>query len=382
MIFPPYEKKVLNDEEYLALYEESVTPEAIDIRVADMTNARMHELCDWMKQHGKDFLSVKEVDLGNNEIDGGEGLARLLSETKNAEEVDLRVNKIGKQGIFALQQSLMDLAKLRTLSLDATSLWDYGAEVVFNAAKDIKTLEELSLVDNYISSKGAVHAADFIAANTPLRELYLDYNKLGNDGANCIAEALKMNTKLVTLGINDNGIECDGCIGLGALFASNKGKLRRLDLSVNDIKAPGAKHLADGLAHNTTLNYVDLGANKDFSDRGAVEFTKCFRTNKTLVHIDLTNCFMTNEATDAMVANIKDNTTLLEMTMFLNEEMDMDHKQMLHDVYHKNRLRREEEVKEEAQRPPPPPAASYLKQYSWILIAFLVAVVSFFMRAA
>eukprot|EP00754_Rhynchopus_humris_P038463 Rhum_TRINITY_DN21081_c0_g1::Rhum_TRINITY_DN21081_c0_g1_i1::g.173109::m.173109 len=347
-------------------FEQNVTEEAIDIRVVELTSAGVDDLIAWAAENNRDLSKIKEVDVGNNEIEGGKALGRLLALTKNATDVDVRVNHIGKMGCYEMQTSLLGLKSLSHLSLDACELWDYGAEVVLNAAASLKGLQKLQLTDNFISPKAAPHVAKYIAKNTPLQELYLDYNKMGDEGAVIIGPALAQNTNMKVFGFNDNSIACAGCEAFGAALATNKSGLIKLDLSCSKIGVRGGQHLGKALAHNTHLKILDVGANFELCNEGAIALADALRTNTTLWSLDLTNCLLTNDAVDPIVAAIENNTTIRDIPLVLNEEMDMDGKTKIATLFVANRSR---------PQPAAPVAAPDTKKTSHPFLYYAAAVI-------
>ena len=325
------------------IFSNLVTVDSIDIRLEDMTNDRVGELIIWMEKENRDFKKLREIDLGNNTIEGPDlgKVAELLTKANKADDFDIRANKIGKEGIYCLQESLINMTNIKILSLDSCSLWDYGAEVAANCAEQMPSLQTLRLVDNFITDVGAKNIASLISKNTPLRELYIDYNKIGDVGVAHIVSALPKNKNIKLIGLGDNSITCEGCSAISEFFKLSKGGVIHMDLSVNDIEERGADILSEGLAHNTTLRSLDMGANPLLS-MGAAAMCKFLSTNNTMRKLDLTNLHMGDEATDSICESIKNNKTIIDIVMLLNEEMQMVNKEKIAVTYFANRERLEE----------------------------------------
>ncbi|KAJ9447815.1 RAN GTPase-activating protein 2 [Diplonema papillatum] len=335
------------------MFEEHVTVDTIDIRLEDLTDEGIGKLIDWCKKEKRDLKAVKEIDLGNNFIEPPlDNLALLLKQTSNADNIDLRENKITKSGIYQLQQPLLDLRKLAVLSLNGCQLWDYGADVAFNAASQMPALRALHLVDNFFSSEAGKHVGDFLKKNTPLAELFLDYNKFGDDGAALVAAGLRVNRRLRKLGMNDNGIGDDGAASLAAALAHGRpgsAGLHLLDLSVNQIGEKGAAALSDALVQNTSLLHLDVGANPLYGAGGAA-MVKFLETNRTLTCLDLTNVNLDNESAPEIVASVSQNVTVRDIPLYVNEEMDMSWKEQIARVFVCNREHHELQSKAAAAR--------------------------------
>ena len=340
---PKKKSKMPSKEELITQFTEGVVGDVIDIRVAGLDGEGVRALVAWMADTGFSATAVNEIDLGNNELTTGVELGELFAVTPNVRDIDLRENKLTKEALYDLQTPLAGLRFIHTLSLNGCALWDYGAEVVFNAVSNSKTLKQLHLSDNFFSEAAAPFVAKYIRRNTPLEVLHIDYNKL-RDGLNEIAEALEDNTNLRTLGVNDNGIECSGCVGLQNVFTKNAAKITFLDLSVNNIGMQGCLSLSKGLMKNTHLQKIDLGANPEMTDLGVTALTACLRQNRALKHLDLTNCFLSDECVDPTVESMRGNPVIEEVTLMLNEDMSMEGKTRIVKIAYDNKVRNQQKA--------------------------------------
>eukprot|EP01064_Diplonema_japonicum_P031765 TRINITY_DN5790_c0_g1_i1.p1 TRINITY_DN5790_c0_g1~~TRINITY_DN5790_c0_g1_i1.p1 ORF type:complete len:377 (+),score=73.87 TRINITY_DN5790_c0_g1_i1:69-1199(+) len=354
-------------ENLVKIFEENITEDTIDIRVEELTDDDVGEMVQWLDKTGRDWTALHEVDLGNNKITKVANVTKLLKKAVNVRDVDLRENGFGKDKmeIYNFQDTMQIMTNVVELSLNGCQLWDYGAEVICENAATMKTLRKLHLVDNFLSAAAGPHVAKLVKKNTKLQELYLDYNKLHDAGCSDICKALMSNTNLMRIGLGDNGISDDGCLALRDLWKSNKSGVKIMDLSVNDIQPKGCQYLSEGLAHNTTLLSVDLGANREMCDNGAIALTRFLTTNKTLRKLDLTNINMTNASFQDVYDSMSANRTLTDLMMLLNEGLDMENKEKIARIFVANRELREDQLlaspKQETQVPET--LASLLKKY-------------------
>ena len=116
----------------------------------------------------------------------------------------------------------------------------------------------------YLSTQCAHHLSELIKSTKTLTSVTLNNKYYANDEwAAVVANAMKVNQSITFLFMNDGLIGDKGAQLFGELLAVNR-HLESLSLFSNRITGAGAKALAEGLKHNTTLTYLNVG-NNDFS---------------------------------------------------------------------------------------------------------------------
>eukprot|EP00755_Sulcionema_specki_P003577 Sspe_Gene.27984::Locus_12409_Transcript_1_1_Confidence_1.000_Length_1467::g.27984::m.27984 len=365
---PPKERTA---DELRELFDEIVTEETIDVRYNTLRDEGLAVLVDWMKEKHPVWKMVTEVDVGGNFITakGCPSLVELIKMIPNVTDVDFRDNNLGKEGIYALHESLVDLRMLKQLSFNHCSLWDYGAGVVMNILPSM-TVTDLCLVDNFLTEKCVDDVMQAVAEARSLRTLTLDFNRIGDGGAAKIAAHLsnrKRYRHLHTIGLSDNSIGDDGAAALGEAFGKNGG-VPKIDLSVNHIGTPGAIALAKGLMENTVVEHLDVAANELYDD-GTIAMVQCLRKNRTLRTLDLTNEKMTDAVTDAFVDAIKNNTTVTNIPLYINEDMTVENKEKIYRIFWANKEARRVAEERRAAR------MAVLRTILWYLPVLIAAII-------
>jgi uncharacterized protein (TIGR02996 family) len=203
---------------------------------------------------GAAYLSkLRVVRLVNNRI-GREGVEALvaLPWLRNLRVLDLLTNDVGDDGARALASSPL-CAGLRKLGLANAGIGPAGAEALASSPA-LSSLRALKLGINPLGEAGvrALAQSPHLAG---LRALALDGVSLGVPGARALADSRLL--RLTTLRLCDSDLGDEATAALMA--APFVGRLEKLDLSLNNIRAGGARALAG--AGLSALHTLDLGGN-------------------------------------------------------------------------------------------------------------------------
>ena len=151
-----------------------------------------------------------------------------------------------------------------------------------------------------------------IALST-LTELNLIAYNIGDNGAKHIADALKCNTTLQNLYLGSNNIGNNGAKHIADALKDNT-TLQTLGLDMNNIGDNGAKHIADALKDNTTLHTLYLSFNK-IGANGAKHIAGALNINTTLQTLSLGHNKIGANGAGHIVGALKYNTTLQELDL-------------------------------------------------------------------
>lgn len=157
-----------------------------------------------------------------------------------------------------------------------------------------RSFASLALINAQIGDQGARVIVeecleDDSHHSTGLQKLYLPGNQLTDVGANAIAKVLRQDTcQLEVLDLHDNDLTArfGVCMGLSLQQNNPRLVLRFLDVSFNPLKDAGGIALACGLAHNTTLQQLNLFQNQ-ISDQTCVALATALRSNQHLKQLNL-----------------------------------------------------------------------------------------------
>ena len=142
---------------------------------------------------------------------------------------------------------------------------DIGNEEVKDIVEIMKNstnLKKLILKDNKITNDGAKYIGEALAENIPLEELDLSWNQISNEGIAAISTALITNTRLTSLDLHFNNIGTDGIFSIFFTLQKFNTTLKRLNVSDNNIKDKGAKHIISALKYNCTLKELLVDRNQ------------------------------------------------------------------------------------------------------------------------
>jgi Ran GTPase-activating protein (RanGAP) involved in mRNA processing and transport len=263
-----------------------------------VTDEQLELLVDTLKPRP---LTVLSVDLRFNHISdkGAIALATFLKEAKNIGAVNLHGNSIGSQGAEQLAQALKGAEKLTYLNLNGNSIGTDGCiaitELIFYNPKlrhldvgnnDIKydgiialanvvgsnyTIEVLNMENPsflffMVGQEWATHIGKMLANNLGLQKLSLRKHKLRCDGVYTIMEHLLENNKLKVLDLSANEIGVEGCAAIAKYLRQEGCVLEGLQLANNKAGDLGAKNLAQALAVNKSLCYLDFTYNNAHDD--------------------------------------------------------------------------------------------------------------------
>ncbi|KAM9354923.1 NACHT, LRR and PYD domains-containing protein 3-like [Pholidichthys leucotaenia] len=185
-----------------------------------------------------------------------ETLLRLLPVVKASDKAQLSSCDLSERSCEALS-SVLGSPTLRELDLSKNKLRDSGVQILSCGLQSPHCrLETLCLSVCLVTEVGCAPLVSALSSNTSyLRELDLSENNLGDSGVKILSAALMSPyCRLETLrsGCREYHLSAClitevGCASLVSALISISSHLRQLDLSDNDLKDSGVKHLSAGL---------------------------------------------------------------------------------------------------------------------------------------
>lgn len=138
-------------------------------------------------------------------------LSSQLSKLPSLTELELQCNKISKENITYLAESLKYCNKLKLLDLYGNRLTPYCVEVLCDVAfKNLPFLESLSLGENKIGKKGVVVLSDYLKYLSNIKVLDLQSNNIPLSGLETFCDKLFFTSQLEVLDLGDNDFNGDG----------------------------------------------------------------------------------------------------------------------------------------------------------------------------
>lgn len=230
-------------------------------------------------------------------------------------------SRIQLSQVFALVDSVLEdqTSAVWCIDLSYNNLSDEAAGALSRLVQYSPVLTELNLKGNDIGGAGAIQLADALKRpSSNLSKLILSGNPLGGIGMVALAEMLKLNKTLKELHLGSCEGDEKGIIALCTSLAEHNTSLEVLDIEKPTYRAPQdstAQHLARmlscnsslrvlnmakhslvdsgfdtlvgyGLVRNSTLNVLDLRANKLSGFAGA-SLERMLSENRSVTYLDL-----------------------------------------------------------------------------------------------
>lgn len=214
---------------------------------------------------GNSLHHSKTKGAAGPEKEAMEKLVHLLQINTTLATLHLDYCNLGPTGALVLADGLRDNTGLSVLSCSRNNVQAKGAAALFEALKKNSKLATLNLRANHISADCAGPMADFLSKNITLTTLELWNNDLGPATLVLLADVLAGNKSLRALGLRQNSIGTN----LGAISRFAQAfcepnfcpSLTAVDMRDNLICSQGVAEISKILAHNSTIEALDLGEN-------------------------------------------------------------------------------------------------------------------------
>jgi Ran GTPase-activating protein (RanGAP) involved in mRNA processing and transport len=151
------------------------------------------------------------------------------------------------------------------------------------------------LSKNQFQIEAVMHLAQGLVINKSLEELNLDSNQLSSKGCILLCETIKCLAKLTTLSLKKNRIEDRAASSISAMIQEKTCGLRELRLGGNEFGCCGLTEILSPLARNMGgLKYLDIANN--FIDIGLLHPLRvCLEKNAKLKYLSISNLHKFNE---------------------------------------------------------------------------------------
>jgi len=200
--------------------------------------------------------------------------ASLVLRKHMSKRLELQHHGFGDKMGKLLAECLVNLPFIESINIADNMLTDVGMGPIILAAVNISSLLELNLSQNEIGPVSAKALFDYlINASCTLERLILNSADVDDYGCERFVEAIKDNKSLLELELSHNKIGSaenlntvmpdlvTGGEALADLLRSEHCHLQSLKLDWNMIRMEGAIHIANSIASNKTLTFLDLSYN-------------------------------------------------------------------------------------------------------------------------
>lgn len=256
------------------------------------------------------------LDLSKNCKIGSLYWAKSL--TTNLSVVELNLSSCSLQITHENGPSISDMLRrnrtLKYLNLSSNSeLGEAALQHIMEGVQDNTTLVQLNMSSCSLvvtdQNEQALHK--MLQKNTTLKSLNLSGNKNFKDaGVQCICSGISENANLIVLNLRNCSITTLGAKHLAEMLAHNR-SLQSLDIGVSYIGDEGIASIAKALESNRTLREL-LIPHCGITDGTQVQcLARALETNSTLVKLDLSeNLCITGNALESLGEGLRNNRGL------------------------------------------------------------------------
>ena len=189
------------------------------------------------------------------------------------------------------------------------------------------SLDKFRFEDGKINSQNAVNLFRSLEHNTSLKELRLSRNSQlvegDSEAVGCAIERmLNVNKTLKILNLRSCGFTSEAATNFANGLAHNC-SIERVDLCYNQISSTGAASIFRSLEHNTSLKELDLSGNSQLA-KGDSEAVGCaiermLNVNKTLKILNLRGCGFPSEAATNFANGLAHNCSIERVGLCYNQ---------------------------------------------------------------
>ena len=207
-------------------------------------------------------------------------LSECLKEDDMLLELNLSKNKIISGSEKKIVKAIAINKTLQKLDASFTKIY---VGLTSDFIKIDKSLKELNISNNNITSNGAKEIATAIRVNTTLEKLDISCNSLSDEGATFISNGLKNNISLQELNISRNKITSEGTKEITKAIQINS-ILHNINISKNYISTEGLLYFMEAVKNNCTLQVVNITHN-NVTRSGFTSIKQCIKDLQHSVQI-------------------------------------------------------------------------------------------------
>lgn len=158
-------------------------------------------------------------------------------------------------------------ARTKSLRMADMSFGDDGARLLGEFLEKNRQVEALELRGNAISSEGFVNICEGLFGNNSLKSFSVEWNNIGSGtrGVEMLADFIAQNNSLEYLDLRNNKLNTSAAPSISEIVR-NTISLSTLDLRWNELGNHGAKAILEALETNSKIQYIELGGNNITED--------------------------------------------------------------------------------------------------------------------
>lgn len=180
-------------------------------------------------------------------------------------------SKIIQYIVFTIE----NLKQVKTIHFESNRMNDEDMKLVYELLKHNKTITELRLIDDNITSVNGFYLSDCLTFNKTIRTLVLSNNKLIDEGLRSIFNIIgEMNITLEELDLSNNRLREEDFGSISNFLAKNP-PIKRLALTENILNMASSVLLGSSLDKTTNLKRLELCNMNISADLTPILFKKC-----------------------------------------------------------------------------------------------------------
>jgi len=291
-----------------ALLSHNIKLEVLDLRNSKFETAGIYKIAKALKYTS--CLTVLDISGSNIGSDVASDIAFVLSCNRKLRRLHLQGSNLKSEGAIKIAKGLQGTASLLTFNISNNNISDEAADDIATIFSNNSKLQVVELHGNVFQHIGIRKMSKALQMISTLTVFSISGNPIGSKAVKDIATVINRNTKLKVLRMCKNCLEYGIVEIMNALW--NTLTLRIIDISQNNINQSAVKDIAAILYQNNQLHQLYLGKNC-LQTNGIMEIMHSLRDITTLVVLDLSENYITDEAADMIATVLSHNIKLKEL---------------------------------------------------------------------
>lgn len=276
------------------------------------TNNEFLQLTNMLKTCSFLKLVFSRNDLNDNHV---EQIIKSLKTNRSLKELHLTNNNITSKGALYIADFLK-LSSLSTISLIYNKIGNEGIKLLSESISENDNLKKFLISGNDFNFLGVKDLVSNLSKNNVLECLNIGNNYLGDIGAQYIVELLRVNQSIKHIYLHNNNIGDTGVMYLSEVL--KKSKIRQLSLVDNNIGDIGLQYLTDSLIQNNELSELYLSYNH-FGMIGISKLSEALIKNNSLKRLTLTHCKLGSSHIKSLFQALTVNNSLNVLNLSYND---------------------------------------------------------------
>jgi Ran GTPase-activating protein (RanGAP) involved in mRNA processing and transport len=247
-------------------------------------------------------------------------LASALAQHRTLTCLEVELDHLEPGAFRTLAAAVQQSSSLTTFRLRGLWCIDESVAALAAAVKQSRSLTDLQLPNCVIGdAEMETLAAAVEQSSSRIRKLDVSNNDVGSDGAASLARLLASDRcALTALDAFENEIGAEGALALAGALQANR-TLTELRLGSNNMDSDGTAAVIAALRHNAhcRLRVLDLSG-RVISRQAAAALAAVMQRSGTLVRLEVRGCSLTDEAMATLAAGVGHSHSLQHLDVSFN----------------------------------------------------------------